>query len=920
MADDRLNEALLAAGAWLERVFEETQRAPQKAPEGWQAWFAQLRAEEATASLPQGGIEYPSRAIYLIHGYRVHGHRAAAVDPLGLQVRIRPPELELGYYGLSERDLDVAFPTGDLPGPPMRPLKEILEILEQTYCGHIGPEFMHIVDSARKHWLQERLERARATPRYDEAIKRRIFGRILHAAEFERFLQTKYLGQKRFSLEGAESLIPMLDRLIEKAAEAGTKEIVIGMAHRGRLNVLANIMDKPLSEIFAEFEGEFEEIARGQGDVRYHLGFSNDVHTPAGIVHVSLAFNPSHLEAIDPVVLGSVRARQRRRRDLARREVLPVLIHGDAAFAGQGIVAETFNLSKLRGFRVGGTVHIVINNQIGFTVNPFDARSMMYATDIAKIVQAPILHVNGDDPEACCWAIELALAYRNTFREDVVVDLVCYRRRGHNEADTPEVTQPVMYCRIREHPPVLEIYKRKLIEEGVIREEDAAAMVRSYRDCLEKVRRAPRASAKASALNGRWAGFHPLPTREPKTSVPKKRLQQLVRAAHRLPDGFRLHPLVQKIFDARIRMIDGKEPVDWGCAEIMAYATLVADGGWVRLTGQDTGRGTFFHRHAIVYDQNTGEAFTPLKQLEQGELSHFVCYDSLLSELAVAAFEYGYSVAEPRALVIWEAQYGDFANNAQVVIDQFVTSGETKWGRMSGLVLWLPHGLEGQGPEHSSARPERFLQLCAEKNIQLVYPTTPAQLFHLLRRQYLMDARKPLVLLGPKSMLRHRPSFVPVEALSRGRFLPVIDDDAVDPSRVRRLILCTGKVFYDLDAARKARGIEEVALVRIEMLYPFPYDALKKITARFAATEEIVWVQEEPINQGFWHESKHRLERCLHAGQRLCYIARQPAAAPACGSLRRHQKEQAMLVDAALDLTPIKEGRRLVGLGEDEDE
>ncbi|MDX8402586.1 MAG: 2-oxoglutarate dehydrogenase E1 component, partial [Mariprofundaceae bacterium] len=584
----------------------------------------------------------------------------------------------------------------------MRPLREILDILRRTYCGHIGPEFMHITDSARKHWLQERLERVRSTPDYDRDTRLHIFGRVMHAARFEEFLQRRYVGQKRFSLEGGESLIPMLDALIQKAGASGAKEIILGMAHRGRLNVLANIMHKSLSDIFSEFEGTLEEVAHGQGDVKYHLGFSTDIRTPGGTVHVSLGFNPSHLEIITPVVLGSVRARQCRRGDAARREVIPVLVHGDAAFAGQGVVAESLNLSKLRGFRVGGAVHIVVNNQIGFTVNPFDARSTVYATDIAKMVQAPILHVNGDDPEACCLAIEIALEYRNRFHEDVVVDLVCYRRRGHNEADAPEVTQPVMYRKIAEHPTVEEIHRDRLIRDGLLTKEDAERMAHTYLDCMDKLQRdRHRQPHVANSLQGRWAGYVREGAAEPETAVPADALAMLARRVHELPDDFVLHPKVRKIYQARIAMMDGEQPVDWGCAEAMAYATLVHEGGWVRLSGQDSGRGTFFHRHAVVYDQNNGRSIVPLQRVEQGKgLSHFIVVDSMLSELAVMAFEYGYSVAEPRALVIWEAQYGDFANNAQVVIDQFIASGESKWGRMSGLTLWLPHGYEGQGAEH----------------------------------------------------------------------------------------------------------------------------------------------------------------------------------------------------------------------------
>ncbi len=929
-------DPFVAGSGWIEAVYEQYLRDPGSLPREWADFFEaefsagdlhekaapRISHEEMLARLRPlppsraasgkgeapawADIEYPSRAFYLIHGYRVHGHLNADLDPLRLNPPRPSPELDPHYYGLGEQDMDKLFPSGDLAGGGVRPLREILDILRKTYCGHIGPEFMHITDSARKHWLQERLERVRSTPDYDRDTRLHIFGRIMHASQFERFLQTRYTGQKRFSLEGGESLIPMLDALIQKAGAAGAKEIILGMAHRGRLNVLANIMHKSLSDIFSEFEGELEEVAHGQGDVKYHLGFSTDIRTPGGMVHVSLGFNPSHLEIITPVALGSVRARQCRRGDAARREVIPVLVHGDAAFAGQGVVAESLNLSKLRGFRVGGAVHIVVNNQIGFTVNPFDARSTAYATDIAKMVQAPILHVNGDDPEACCLAIEIAFEYRNRFHEDVVVDLVCYRRRGHNEADAPEVTQPVMYRKIAQHPTVEEIYRDRLIRDGLLTAEQAERMVRAYLDCMDKLRRDKhRQPHEANSLNGRWAGYVREGAPEPGTAVPAEELATLARRVHELPEDFALHPKVRKIYQARIEMMEGRQPVDWGCAETMAYATLVHEGGWVRLTGQDSGRGTFFHRHAVVYDQNTGRSIVPLRRVERGTgLSHFIVVDSMLSELAVMAFEYGYSVAEPRALVIWEAQYGDFANNAQVVIDQFIASGESKWQRMSGLVLWLPHGYEGQGAEHSSARLERYLQLCAEGNMQVVYPTTPAQLFHLLRRQFLINTRKPLIMMGPKSMLRRKASFSSLDELTAGAFRPVLGeaDSSIEPSRCRRLLLCSGKVYYDLLEARRERGVGHVGIVRIERLYPFPEAELKLALADFAATDEIVWVQEEPENQGAWYQIRHRIAACLHPGQRLRHLSRPAAAAPAVGSMRRHRQEQEALIAAALGL------------------
>ncbi|MDQ6989258.1 MAG: 2-oxoglutarate dehydrogenase E1 component [Mariprofundaceae bacterium] len=851
----------------------------------------------------QNDIEYPSRALYLIQAWRMHGHLHADLDPLKQHPSKPSPEMELAYYGLNDDDLDRVFPTGDLVGPAALPLKDILDILQRTYSGHIAPELMHIMNTSRRQWMQQRLEGSRSTPTYDDAARKHLFSLVMKAEEFERFLHTRYTGQKRFSLEGGESLVPMLDALIQRAGNKGVKEIILGMAHRGRLNVLANVLGKSLTDIFSEFEGDqFNDADTDAGDVKYHMGFSSDISTAGGTVHLSLGFNPSHLEIISPVVLGSVRARQCRRKDKARREVMGVLIHGDAAFAGQGVVAESLNLGDLSGYRTGGTIHIVINNQIGFTTNPFDARSTFYCTDVAKLVQAPILHVNGDDPEACCMAMELAMDYKHQFRSDVVIDLVCYRRLGHNEADAPEVTQPMMYGHIRHHETVQHLYRRDLAVAGVLSEEEAIETAKHYRECLDSVRKNniafPQSPNTENSLQGRWQDFVREHSEEPVTAVDEATLKKLVRRATQVPDDFRMHPKVQKIYDNRIKMIDGQMPIDWGCAEIMAYASLLQDGGWIRLTGQDTGRGTFFHRHAIVYDQDSGKGFIPLRQLESGELSRFLVIDSMLSEMAVMAYEYGYSVAEPRALVIWEAQYGDFANMAQVVIDQFIAAGASKWNRMSGLVLWLPHGYEGQGAEHSSARLERFLQLCANDNMQIVCPTTPAQLFHLFRRQYLLNSRKPMIMMGPKSMLRHKASVSTLEDLTSGSFQPVLAEKAT--AKCRRVILCSGKVYYDLIEAREKQNVTDVNIIRLERLYPFPATELKQALADYTSCKEVLWLQEEPENQGAWFQINSNIRRILQPQHKLYGLARPALAAPAVGSLKRHNVQKETLLTTAL--------------------
>jgi len=822
---------------------------------------------------------------------------------LHLNARLPTPELELNYYGLSEADLDVEFPTGDMAGPDFLSLRDILTRLRHTYAGSIGPEVMHIANSAKKHWLFERLEHLQGVAGYDHVTQVRMFQHVMHADAFEHYLHTRYMGQKRFSLEGGESLIPMLDRLIQGSGVTGVKEIILGMAHRGRLNVLANILGKSLPDIFSEFEGtQLQDDVHGSGDVKYHLGFSSDIETEGGVVHLSLGFNPSHLEIITPVVLGSVRARQCRRKDKARRQVLGVLVHGDAAFAGQGVVAESLNLGELNGFRTGGTIHIVVNNQIGFTTNPFDSRSTLYCTDIAKMVQAPILHVNGDDPEACCLVMDLAMEYRNHFRSDVVIDLVCYRRHGHNEADAPEVTQPVMYRHISAHSTVEQIYRQTLIEKGVLTAASAEQMTEEYIQCLDKFRKeGVRQPHDVNSLQGRWEGYVSEGAPEPDTAVAADVLADLCVRGHAVPADMSISHRVEKIYQGRIQMMQGKAEADWGCGEVMAYATLLYEGGWIRLSGEDSGRGTFFHRHATVYDEKTGKVFVPLKQLENGDMSHFMVVDSMLSELAVMAFEYGYSVAEPRALVVWEAQYGDFANGAQVVIDQFIAAGESKWRRMSGLVLWLPHGYEGQGAEHSSARLERFLQLCAEDNMLVVCPTTPAQVFHLLRRQSKIATRKPLVVMSPKSMLRLKASYSPLEDFTAGHFQTVIPEqnETIVASACQRVLLCSGKVYYDLLAERERLELRDVALIRVECLYPFPETLLKGFLAEYAAAHEVFWVQEEPANQGAWMQINSEIRRILLPSQKIYVVARPALAAPAVGSMARHQAElKKLLVQA----------------------
>lgn len=841
----------------------------------------------------------------LITAYRSRGHLGAALDPLGMAGKPAAPDLDLEFHGLGKSDLDTEFPINTYFGTPKLKLKDLLARLRATYSGPIGAEFMHISDAKQRHWMQERLEKAAGAFSFSADDKKRILERTTAAEGLERYLHTKYVGQKRFSLEGGDALIPAMDVLVRRAGSNGVKDMVIGMAHRGRLNVLVNTLGKPPSKLFAEFEGRFDhhDDPAHSGDVKYHMGFSADIATPGGPLHIALAFNPSHLEIVDPVVAGSVRARQMRREDKARSQVVPVLIHGDSAFAGQGVIMELFQMSQARGFAVGGTLHIVINNQVGFTTHRTDdTRSTLYCTDPAKIVETPVLHVNGDDPEAVAFCAQLAFDFRQEFKRDIVIDLVCYRRHGHNEADEPAATQPLMYQNIRARKTTRELYANRLIEAGVLSQDEVKALVDDYRAKLDKgeVTADVTRAAKDSVCVDWSPYFKGTLNDAVKTAVARKTLDALATQINTVPEDRKLHPRVAKIYEDRRKMAAGELPMDWGFAENLAYATLLKEGFKLRLVGQDAGRGTFFHRHAVQHDQTSGEAIMPLRELVSNP-EHVVVVDSLLSEEAVMAFEYGYSTAEPTTLNIWEGQFGDFANGAQVVIDQFITSGEAKWGRLCGLVLFLPHGYEGQGPEHSSARLERFLQLCAHHNIQVITPTTPAQSFHMLRRQMLRGTRKPLVVMTPKSMLRHKLSVSTLDDLSKGSFQTLIPDStASDAKKTKRVVVCGGKVYYDLVEDAEKRGLTDVAIVRVEQLYPFPRTELAAELKRFGKTAEVVWCQEEPQNQGAWYQIRHHLDACLQKGQMLSYAGRGRSAAPACGHLSQHNAEQAALLEAAL--------------------
>jgi 2-oxoglutarate dehydrogenase E1 component len=923
-------------GPWLEALYESYQRDPASVSENWRDYFAglpqvdgkavddvlhsELRTEFARltgrrrrqdgAQVSESRLEYERkqiRVLQLINAYRFRGHEYARTDPLRSRDAKPGSELDLAYHGLSEHDFDTVFSTGSLVGPEKATLKQILVALNRIYCETIGTEYMHISDTRAKRWIQQRLEGAHPRPAIDADRQQRLLQRLTAAEGIERYLHARYVGQKRFSLEGGESLIPLMGELIDRAGESGIKEIVIGMSHRGRLNVLVNILGKKPSALFSEFEDQHDRSYKS-GDVKYHQGFSSNITTPGGQVHLALAFNPSHLEIISPVVEGSVRARQQRYGDWNGKRILSVLVHGDAAFAGQGVVMETFNLSDLRGFTTHGTVHIVINNQIGFTTSQVkDARSTLYCTDVAKMVNAPILHVNGDDPEAVLFVTQLAMDYRMTFSRDVVIDLVCYRRHGHNEADEPSATQPLMYGDIRALPTTRTLYAEKLLREAVVTAERVEEMQREYRDRLDAGE-----SVTPSVILGqpvdkavavKWKSYVGYDWDEPcDTTVSRATLVSLADRLQQLPVGFELHPRVAKLMDDRRKMAAGAMPVDWGFAEALAFASLLNDGFPIRISGQDSERGTFFHRHAVLHNQNSGDIWVPLKNIARGQ-PHFLVFDSILSEEAVLAFEYGYATTEPETLTIWEAQYGDFANVAQVVIDQFIASGEAKWGRLCGLTLLLPHGQEGQGPEHSSARLERFLQLCVDHNIQVCNPTTPAQMFHMLRRQMIRHQRRPLIVMAPKSLLRHKLATSTLEELAEGSFHPVLlDDDIQVPEAVTRLVLCSGRVYYDLLERRREQQLEHVALVRIEQLYPFPWRLLRATLASYPNVSEYVWCQEEPQNQGAWYASRHKFEELIGAGNKLIYTGRAALSAPAVGYAGLHVQQQQQLVASALGL------------------
>ncbi len=840
----------------------------------------------------------------LINAYRFRGHQHANLEPLHLQARPYLQELYPEHYGLTQSDMSTVFYTGSLYGVDYEKLSDILKRIQSIYCGSIGAEYMHITDTEQKRWIQQRLEGTLAKPNFVSKTKRNILERLTAAQGLEEYLHSKYVGQKRFSLEGGESLIPLFDQLIQQAGGMGVQEIIIGMAHRGRLNVLVNILGKRPIDIFSEFEGK-TNIQKGSGDVKYHLGFSSDVMTPGGLVHLAMAFNPSHLEIINPVVEGAVRARQERYGDKQRNQVLPVLIHGDAAFAGQGVIMETLNLSETQGYSTGGTVHIVINNQIGFTTSdPLDSRSTLYCTDVVKMVQSPIFHVNGDDPEAVLFVTKLALNYRMAFNKDVVVDMVCYRRHGHNESDDPFATQPVMYNKIKNHQKTQAIYVQRLIKEGIIGQDESEILLKQYKTALETKEVVSRPVTKELKHGVNWKPYIGTHWTSPaNTCLSQEKVQHLITQFTTIPEGFQLNRGVSRLIEARRKMAEGELPLDWGCAETLAYATLLEDGYPIRLSGQDSARGTFAHRHAVFHDQNTGETYLPLQHLSDKQ-AKFLVINSLLSEAAVLGFEYGYSASEPETLVIWEAQFGDFANNAQVVIDQFISSSESKWQRYSALVLFLPHGYNGQGPEHSSARLERYLQLCAEDNIQVCVPSTPAQFFHMIVRQMRRAYRKPLIVMTPKSLLRHKMSVSHFKDFTEQGFQSVIDEtEAIDPQAVERLIFCSGKVYFELLEERQEQGIDNIAIVRLEQLYPYPKKRIDGILDRYPHVKQYVWAQEEPRNQGAWWYIRAHMEvtNLSHREiSKLEYIGRPPSASPATGDFQVHREQRQAIITEAL--------------------
>jgi len=939
MQQSTANSYLFGGNApYVEELYESYLDNPGSVPENWRKYFDAMQHVPAVdgsskpdvahasviASFAERAKAGPIRVVtasadvemgrkrvavtQLVAAYRFLGSHWANLDPLQRQERPPIPELDPASYGFTDADMDVVFNISNTYfGQETASLRDLLNFLRDTYCRSIGAEFMYIGDPAEKRWLQERLESIRSTPSFASEKKLQILDRLTAAEGLERYLHTKYVGAKRFSLEGSESFIASMDETIQRAGANGVQEIVIGMAHRGRLNVLVNTLGKSPQDLFEEFEGKHADDLPS-GDVKYHQGFSSDISTPGGPVHLSLAFNPSHLEIVNPVVEGSVKARMVRRGDTEGKQVLPILVHGDAAFAGQGVVMETLNLAQTRGYGTGGTMHIVINNQIGFTTSdPRDARSTLYCSDVVKMIEAPVLHVNGDDPEAVVLATQIAMDYRLMFGKDVVVDIICYRKLGHNEQDTPALTQPLMYKKIAKHPGTRKMYADKLAAQGTVDADYGDKMVAAFRDAMDagKHTHDPVLSDFKNKYAVDWLPFlNRKWTDSADTAVPMTELKRLAGRITVVPEGFKAHSLVEKVLNDRAAMGRGEMNLDWGMGEHLAYASLVASGYAIRLSGQDAGRGTFVHRHAVLHDQNRERwdagTYVPLCNVSDTQ-APFTVIDSVLSEEAVLAFEYGYSTAEPNTLTIWEAQFGDFANGAQVVIDQFIASGEVKWGRASGLVMMLPHGYEGQGPEHSSARPERFLQLCADNNMQVVQPTSASQIFHLLRRQMVRQFRKPLVILTPKSLLRNKDAGSPLTDLAKGAFQTVIGevDEKIDASKVKRVIACSGKVYYDLVNARKARGQADTAIVRIEQLYPFPHKSFAAELKKFPNATEVVWTQDEPQNQGPWFQIQHNLFESMESGQKLAYAGRPASAAPAVGYADKHNAQQKELLETA---------------------
>ena len=940
MQQYRSNSYLFGGNApYVEELYEAYLDNPGSVPDNWRAYFDALQNVPATDGTESRDVahapvveSFAQRAKAnafavrasaselavarkqvhvqsLIAAYRSLGARWADLDPLKRTERHKIPELEPAFYDLTESDMDITFSATNtyFTKAEQQTLREILQALRETYCGTVGAEFMHCTEPVEKRWWQEKLESSRSKPNFTAEKKVHILDRLTAAEGLERFLHTKYVGQKRFSLEGGESFIASMDELVQRGGEKGVQEFVIGMAHRGRLNVLVNTLGKMPADLFAEFEHTAKEDLPA-GDVKYHQGFSSDVSTPGGPVHLSLAFNPSHLEIVNPVVEGSVKARLDRRGDKEGDQVLPVLVHGDAAFAGQGVVMETLALAQTRGYYTGGTVHLVINNQIGFTTSdPRDTRSTLYCTDVVKMIEAPVLHVNGDDPEAVVFATQLALEYRQEFNKDVVVDIICFRKLGHNEQDTPALTQPLMYKKIGQHPGTRKLYGDKLVAQGVLAPEGPDEMVKAYRAAMDAGKHTvdPVLTNYKSKYAVDWSPFLGKKwTDAADTALPLAEIKRLAERITTVPSNFKVHPLVEKVIADRAAMGRGEINVDWGMGEHLAFASLVASGYPVRLSGEDCGRGTFTHRHAVLHDQNREKwdegIYVPLQNVAENQ-APFVVIDSLLSEEAVLGFEYGYASADPNTLTIWEAQFGDFANGAQVVIDQFIASGEVKWGRANGLTLLLPHGYEGQGPEHSSARLERFMQLAADNNMQVCQPTTASQIFHLLRRQQVRMFRKPLVVMTPKSLLRNKDATSPLTEFTKGEFRTVIGElnGDIDASKVKRVIACSGKVYYDLVKKRDEKKSTDTVILRVEQLYPFPHKAFAAELKKYPNATDIVWCQDEPQNQGAWFFVQHNIHENMLEGQKLGYAGRPASASPAVGYAHLHQEQQKALLDQA---------------------